>query len=96
MKLLWLGIALTIAALISMIYLLPRRTSQSEAKFAGSAVSTVGYDAQARQLRLRFASGEQYAYYDVPDEVHRAFLEAKSKGRFFQAMIRDRYRYRRL
>ena len=48
------------------------------------------------QLLVCFASGERYVYVGVPDEVHRSFVEAPSKGRFFHAEIRDRYPYNRL
>jgi lysyl-tRNA synthetase class 2 len=45
---------------------------------------------------VRFVSGEQYVYVGVPGEVHRSFVDADSKGRFFQNEIRDRYPYNRL
>ena len=61
-----------------------------------TAISTIDYDPQRAKLLVRFSSGERYVYVGVPGEVHRSFVEADSKGRFFQAEIRDRYPYNRL
>jgi hypothetical protein len=61
-----------------------------------AAIQEIDYDAERSKLLVRFQSGERYVYVGVPGEVHRSFLEADSKGRFFQAEIRDRYPYNRL
>lgn len=61
-----------------------------------AAIQEIDYDAERAKLLVRFQSGERYVYVGVPGEVHRSFLEADSKGRFFQAEIRDRYPYNRL
>jgi lysyl-tRNA synthetase class 2 len=61
-----------------------------------TAIQEIDYDAERAKLLVRFASGERYVYVGVPGEVHRSFVEADSKGRFFQAEIRDRYPYNKL
>jgi hypothetical protein len=61
-----------------------------------TAISEIDYDAQRTKLLVRFMSGERYVYVGVPGEVHRSFVEADSKGRFFQQKIRDRYPFNRL
>ena len=61
-----------------------------------AAISEINYDDERAKLLVRFASGEQYVYVGVPGEVHRCFLEADSKGRYFQSQIRDRYPFNRL
>ncbi|MFL5295434.1 MAG: KTSC domain-containing protein [Phenylobacterium sp.] len=61
-----------------------------------AAISEIDYDEGRAKLLVRFTSGERYVYVGVPGEVHRSFCEADSKGRFFQAQIRDRYPYNRL
>jgi len=61
-----------------------------------TAISDIDYDAQRAKLLVRFSSGERYIYVGVPGEVHRSFVEADSKGRFFQSQIRDRYPFNRL
>jgi hypothetical protein len=61
-----------------------------------TAIQDIDYDAERAKLLVRFVSGERYVYVGVPGEVHRSFVEADSKGRFFQAEIRDRYPYNKL
>lgn len=61
-----------------------------------TAIRTIDYDAERAKLLVRFVSGERYIYVGVPGEVCRSFLDAESKGRFFQAEIRDQYPYNRL
>ena len=61
-----------------------------------TAISEIDYDAERTKLLVRFMSGERYVYVGVPGEVHRSFVEADSKGRFFQLQIRDRYPFNRL
>lgn len=47
------------------------------------------YQPQRRQLDLLFTSGRRYRYSDVPMVVARRFVEAPSKGRFYNAEIRN-------
>jgi hypothetical protein len=61
-----------------------------------AAIQAIDYDEDHEKLFVRFASGERYLYVGVPGEVHRSFVDADSKGRFFQAEIRDQYPYNRL
>lgn len=61
-----------------------------------TAISQIDYDAERAKLLVRFVSGERYVYAGVPGEVCRAFMEAESKGRFFQLKIRDFYPFNRL
>ena len=61
-----------------------------------TAIQAIDYDEGRAKLLVRFISGERYVYVGVPGEVCRSFLDADSKGRFFQAEIRDRYPYNRL
>jgi lysyl-tRNA synthetase class 2 len=49
------------------------------------------YDASARALLVEFVSGRRYRYLAVPAEEAEAMRGAFSKGRFFNARIRDRY-----
>jgi len=61
-----------------------------------TAISEIDYDAERAKLLVRFASGERYVYVGVPDEIHRSFVAADSKGRFFQLHVRGRYPFNRL
>jgi hypothetical protein len=61
-----------------------------------TAISQIDYDAERAKLLVRFMSGERYVYVGVPAEVCRSFVEADSKGRFFQLQIRGRYPFNKL
>ena len=61
-----------------------------------TAIRSIDYDPSRKRLEVTFVSGERYAYAKVPGAVHRAFVEAESKGRFFHAKIRDRFECERL
>ncbi|GEK87500.1 KTSC domain-containing protein [Microbacterium aerolatum] len=56
-----------------------------------SAVRSVGYDDQFAVLEIEFVSGDVYRYHAVPHAIHRALMDAESKGRFFVEQIRDVY-----
>jgi hypothetical protein len=60
-----------------------------------SAVSFVHYDEVAAELHVVFTSGRAYVYYGVPRRIYNAMLNAPSTGAFFNARIRNNYRYRR-
>jgi len=49
------------------------------------------YDPRTQALDVEFVSGRSYRYAGVPEEVAQAFREAFSKGRFFNARVRDAY-----
>jgi hypothetical protein len=53
------------------------------------------YDADTRAMDVLFVSGRRYRYHDVPEETYREMRQAFSKGEFFNANIRDRYRHTR-
>ena len=61
-----------------------------------SAIRQIDYRPEQRELLVRFASGELYAYACVPQTVYREFVVADSKGHYFACRIRDRYPHRRL
>jgi len=49
------------------------------------------YYPATRSLEVEFVSGRRYRYAGVPEDVATRFREAFSKGRFFNAHIRDDY-----
>ncbi len=49
------------------------------------------YLPESRSLDVEFVSGRRYRYAGVPEEVASRFRGAFSKGRFFNAHIRDDY-----
>ena len=61
-----------------------------------NAIRAIHYDVTRQRLQVRFVSGQRYEYEGVPPRVHQSFVQSGSKGRFFQAEIRDRYPHRKL
>jgi len=59
--------------------------------------SSAAYDPDKQILYLRFRqTGDVYRYFEFPVSDYQAFLDAESRGRFFLAHIRDRFRYERM
>lgn len=58
--------------------------------------TSVAYDAEKRLLYLRFQSGDNYRYFEFPNNDYQQFLSAESKGRYFLSNIRNCFRYERL
>ena len=54
------------------------------------------YHPETRELEVMFVTGRRYIYADVPPEEVQRFREAFSKGQYFNARVRDNYRYREL
>ena len=54
------------------------------------------YDPAHRALDVEFVSGRRYRYSGVPEDVAQALRAAFSKGRFFNARIRDAYPFEQL
>jgi hypothetical protein len=61
-----------------------------------TAIRAFRYDRATRELRVTFVSGRIYVYAGVPPGVAAEFEAAESKGRFFNAAIRDRYPFREI
>ena len=61
-----------------------------------SAFSSIGYCSDYSLLFLVFRTTGMYVYYDVPIGVWEQMQEAESKGRFFHAEIKEKYKYERI
>ncbi len=57
-----------------------------------TVIASVGYEAKGRILELEFQSGAIYRYIDVTEDIFRRLLAAESKGQFFGANIRNKFR----
>ena len=63
-------------------------------RVASTCLSFVAYDWDRETLRVTFSgSRASYVYFGVPSYVYLGLLQAPSKGRFYNAAIRDRYTY---
>lgn len=56
-----------------------------------TVIRVAHYDPERRVLDITFITGRRYLYHDVPRSAADAFRAAFSKGRHFNARIRDRF-----
>jgi lysyl-tRNA synthetase class 2 len=54
-----------------------------------SVICSFAYDPLSKALDVEFVSGRRYRYFGVPEGIASRFRSAFSKGRFFNARIRD-------
>lgn len=54
-----------------------------------SAVAGIGYDAEAEKAYVKYLGGGLYAYEGVPADVFEELADAKSKGTFVNAVIKE-------
>jgi KTSC domain len=53
-----------------------------------STISAIAYDDSGAVLGVRFNSGGEYRYRSVPRRVYEGFLNASSKGSYFDQFVR--------
>ena len=53
---------------------------------------SVGYESDGKVLEVEFQSGAVYQYSEVPESLYEELMRAESKGRYFNAEIRDEFR----
>lgn len=61
-----------------------------------TVIRRFAYDPRSEWLDIEFVSGRRYRYFEVPEAVANGLSGAPSKGRFFNARIRDSFRCREL
>ena len=61
-----------------------------------SVIATVKYDPVSRTLRVYFVSGQVYDYQDVPLEVYKAMLSARSKGTYLNNHVKGNYEFKKI
>jgi len=61
-----------------------------------SELRSIGYVPERAMLEVEFQSGGVYQYFGVPEVVFAGLVSASSKGRYFNANIREVYFYRRI
>lgn len=59
------------------------------------AMREVEYHASSRTLRIRFADGGWWRYFDVPEQTYEDLIAAESHGRYFHEHIRGQFKYER-
>jgi hypothetical protein len=63
---------------------------------ASSELRAVRYDDKALVLEIHFRNNHVYQYAQVPASIYEGLMAAESKGRFFNALIRNKYPHHRL
>lgn len=66
-------------------------SSSNIAAIAYSAGYQVGVSWFYRELFIRFVSGKRYVYHEVNEAIWTAFLEAGSKGKYFNSSIKNHF-----
>ena len=72
-------------------------TQQQSAEEYGNTTAGSGildFEYQQQVLKIYFADGNTYEYFDVPKEVYRKLINADSPGRFARRHIFNTYVYR--
>lgn len=79
-----------------LVSIAPETLQQSSEEYsnttAGSGILDFEYKQQV--LKIYFADGNTYEYFDVPKEVYRKLINADSPGRFARRHIFNAYVYR--
>ena len=60
-----------------------------------SAIDIIAFDENRSELTVTFTTGKTYVYGLVPKRIYDDFRAARSKGKFFNTHVRDRYPVRR-
>jgi hypothetical protein len=58
-----------------------------------TVIRAAHYDPDRQMLDIVFTTGRRYLYHRVPAQEAECFRAAFSKGRYFNAHIRDRYEH---
>jgi lysyl-tRNA synthetase class 2 len=61
-----------------------------------TAIRSFAYDRASAALDVTFVTGRRYRYFLVPPYVAEGLSDAFSKGRYFNARIRDRFPFEEL
>jgi hypothetical protein len=58
---------------------------------ASSMIAAIEYNQETMELIVHWVKGGQQSYYNVPKEVHDAFITADSVGKFYNSNIKGKY-----
>ena len=65
-------------------------------RVSSSNIRSIGYDVQDETLEVEFGNGGIYQYFGVSQQLYERFMAASSKGKFFSAHIRDKFRTKKI
>lgn len=55
------------------------------------SLAEIGYDSNSETLEIMFKHGGIYQYYNVPEVVYERFMDAASRGSFFNHEIKGHF-----
>jgi hypothetical protein len=58
-----------------------------------SSIKKVGYDAEEKEMYIRFVSGFLYVFQAVPEELFDELVNADSVGSYFAVNVKGQYTY---
>jgi len=81
-----------------LVSIAPETLSQSLEEYSNTTANSgiLDFEYKAQVLKIHFADGNVYEYFDVPKEVYRKLINADSPGRFARRHIFNNYIYRSL
>lgn len=59
--------------------------------FTSKSIRGVEYNSQTKDLAVHFNNGRIYVHHGVPKEVYEQFVNAPSKGQYYNLYIRGKY-----
>lgn len=65
-------------------------------KVQSSNLHSILYNPKIKEMRVRFLSGAEYRYFNVPERIYIGLLNAPSHGKQFWKTARTTFRYERL
>jgi len=60
-----------------------------------SRITSISYFSLEKVLEVAFVDSLTYQFIKVSEKTHNDFITAKSKGRFFDGVIKGKYLYRK-
>ena len=81
-----------------LVSIAPETLSQTASEYSQTTANSgiLDFEYKAQVLKIYFADGNTYEYFDVPKEVYRKLINADSPGRFARRHIFNAYVYRSL
>lgn len=79
-----------------LVSIAPETQQQSAEEYSNTTAGSgiLDFEYQQQVLKIYFADGNTYEYFDVPIEVYRKLINADSPGRFARRHIFNTYVYR--
>ncbi len=81
-----------------LVSIAPETLSQTASEYSHTTANSgiLDFEYKSQVLKIYFADGNTYEYFDVPKEVYRKLVNADSPGRFARRHIFNAYVYRSL